>query len=76
MIRRLAIETAFETCSVALQVGDRVFARTRTEPRAHGRLLLPFIDEVLDEAGIGIPFPQMDVHIDGGITNKAANDNG
>ncbi len=28
----------------------------------------------LDEAGIGIPFPQMDVHLDGALT-KAANDN-
>lgn len=49
----LAIETAFETCSVALAVDGETLERTRTEPRAHGRLLLPFADELLAEAGIG-----------------------
>lgn len=52
-MNRLAIETAFETCSVALDAGGKIRTRTRTEPRAHGRLLLPFIDELLAEAGIG-----------------------
>lgn len=53
-MKRLAIETAFETCSVALECDGTVRVRTRTEARAHGRLLLPFIDELLAEAGIGI----------------------
>ena len=26
--------------------------------------------EALDEAGIGIPFPQMDVHLDGGLSTE------
>ncbi len=52
-MNRLAIETAFETCAVALDCNGEVRVRTRTEPRAHGRLLLPFIDELLAEAGIG-----------------------
>ncbi|MBY6205085.1 tRNA (adenosine(37)-N6)-threonylcarbamoyltransferase complex dimerization subunit type 1 TsaB [Halomonas denitrificans] len=51
-MKRLAIETAFETCSVALDIDGEVRARSRTEPRAHGRLLLPFVDELLAEAGI------------------------
>ncbi len=51
-MNRLAIETAFETCSVALEHDGSVRIRTRTEPRAHGRLLLPFIDELLTEAGL------------------------
>jgi small conductance mechanosensitive channel len=25
----------------------------------------------LDEAGIGIPYPQMDIHVDGGLTSSA-----
>lgn len=52
-MNRLAIETAFETCSVALDCGGEVRTRAKTEPRAHGSLLLPFIDELLAEAGIG-----------------------
>ena len=51
-MKLLAIETAFETCSVALAIDNQIRVRTRTEPRAHGRLLLPFIDELLAEAGI------------------------
>lgn len=49
----LAIETATESCSVALRVNQEIIQRTRSEPRAHGRLLLPWIDELLAEAGIG-----------------------
>lgn len=52
-MKRLAIETAFETCSVALDIDGEMRTRSRTEPRAHGRLLLPFVDELLAEAGIG-----------------------
>lgn len=48
----LAIETASETCSVALKVDHGIIHRTRSEARAHGRLLLPWIDELLAEAGI------------------------
>ncbi|NKI36316.1 tRNA (adenosine(37)-N6)-threonylcarbamoyltransferase complex dimerization subunit type 1 TsaB [Wenzhouxiangella sp. XN79A] len=54
-MNRLAIETAFETCSVALDCGGEVRSRAMTEPRAHGRRLLPFIDELLAEAGLGYP---------------------
>jgi tRNA threonylcarbamoyladenosine biosynthesis protein TsaB len=53
-MNRLAIETAFETCSVALECNGEVRVRTRTEARGHGALLLPFVDELLAEAGIGI----------------------
>ena len=54
----LAIDTATETCSVALQCGDEIRMRELTEPRAHGRLLLPWIAELLAEAEIG--YSQLD----------------
>lgn len=53
-MNRLAIETAFETCSVALDMDGSIRTRSRTEPRAHGRLLLPFIDELLAEGGLSL----------------------
>lgn len=49
----LAIETATEHCSVGLSAGGQVTVRERLAPREHGRLLLPWIDELLAEAGMG-----------------------
>jgi tRNA threonylcarbamoyladenosine biosynthesis protein TsaB len=48
----LAIETATESCSVALLSGERLFARSELAPRRHAELLLPMCDEVLAEAGL------------------------
>lgn len=48
----LAIETATESCSVALLSGERLFARSELAPRRHAELLLPMCDAVLAEAGI------------------------
>jgi tRNA threonylcarbamoyladenosine biosynthesis protein TsaB len=47
----LALETATESCSVALLAGERLFARSELAPRRHAELLLPMCDEVLAEAG-------------------------
>ena len=47
----LAIETATDACSCALECSGTVAARHVVEPRRHTELLLPMIDEVLDEAG-------------------------
>jgi tRNA threonylcarbamoyladenosine biosynthesis protein TsaB len=47
----LALETATESCSVALLTGGRLFARSELAPRRHAELLLPMCDEVLAEAG-------------------------
>lgn len=55
----LAIETATESCSVALAAGGRVLNRSRHAPRQHAELLLPWVQELLSEAQIG--FADLDV---------------
>ena len=49
----LAIETATETCSVALAVNGEVKERFEHAPRQHAELLLPWVTQLLAEAGIG-----------------------
>jgi len=49
----LAIETATETVSVALAVSGEVIERYEHAPRQHAELLLPWVESVLAEAGIG-----------------------
>ena len=48
----LAIETATDACSCALECSGAVVARHVVEPRRHTELLLPMIDSALAEAGI------------------------
>lgn len=48
----LAIETATESCSVALLAGDRLITRSELAPRRHAELLLPMCEQVLAEAGL------------------------
>ena len=50
----LAIETATDACSCALEHSGTIVARHVVEPRRHTELLLPMIDTVLAEAGIGL----------------------
>ena len=54
-MKLLAVDTTTVACSVALQCGAQVHARHAEQPRAHTRLLLPMIRDVLDEAGIAVP---------------------
>ena len=49
----LAIETATETCSVALSCNGEVLERYQHAPRLHAELLLPWVEQLLAEAGIG-----------------------
>ena len=50
----LAVDTATENCSVALVMGDQVFARSEEAPRDHTKKILPMVDEVLKEANIAL----------------------
>src|SRR5215831_4430849 len=50
--RLLAIETATESCSAALLIGDAVIERCEIAPRRHAELILPMIESLLGEAGV------------------------
>lgn len=52
MMKLLAIETATESCSVALLIDGDIVSRSELAPRRHAELLLPMCDEVLAEAAI------------------------
>jgi tRNA threonylcarbamoyladenosine biosynthesis protein TsaB len=49
----LAIETATETCSVALAVNGEVMEFYEHAPRQHAELLLPWVEQLLAEAELG-----------------------
>lgn len=49
----LAIETATETCSVALAINGEILEQYQHAPRQHAELLLPWVESVMAEAGIG-----------------------
>lgn len=52
-IRILSIETSTECCSVSLSEDGAVLARRSSNaPKVHASMLMPFVKEVLDEAGI------------------------
>jgi len=51
-MKLLAIDTATETCSVALLVDDRVIERAADTQRGHADLVLPMVHEVLAESGL------------------------
>ena len=48
----LAIDTATESCSVALSVDGTYYHKSTVQPRGHAELVLPFIDEILSDANI------------------------
>jgi len=50
----LALDTATEALSVALQCGDTMHAHFEIAPRLHAQKILPLIDRLLGEAGITI----------------------
>src|SRR4029079_3140202 len=49
----LAIDTATEACSAALLLDDTLIERSEIAPRRHAELILPMIESLLAEAGIG-----------------------
>lgn len=50
----LAFDTATNACTVALQVGAKVYARHEIAPSQHAKLLLPLINDLLSEAKINL----------------------
>lgn len=54
----LAIETATETVSVALDINGDIREKYELAPRKHAELLLPWVSELLADAGIG--FSELD----------------
>lgn len=50
----LAIETATEACSAALEINECCIQRFEVAPRQHTQLILPMIDELLREAELQI----------------------
>lgn len=50
----LAIDSATEYCSVALGRGQDIITRGAELPRQHSQALLPYVDEVLQEAGVAL----------------------
>ena len=53
-MKLLALDTSSLACSVALQAGDTLVARHEEQAREHTRLIVPMIEEVLAEAGLGV----------------------
>lgn len=53
-MRILALDTATEALSVALCCDGELIVRESRPARGHGEWLLPMVDEVLAEAGIGL----------------------
>jgi tRNA threonylcarbamoyladenosine biosynthesis protein TsaB len=49
----LAIETSTETCSVALATGGETRELYEHAPRKHAELLLPWVQQLMAEAGLG-----------------------
>ncbi|WP_163132722.1 tRNA (adenosine(37)-N6)-threonylcarbamoyltransferase complex dimerization subunit type 1 TsaB [Agarivorans sp. Alg241-V36] len=50
----LALDTSTENCSVALQWNGEVISKQEYSPRDHTQKILPFVEEVLAEAGVSL----------------------
>jgi tRNA threonylcarbamoyladenosine biosynthesis protein TsaB len=51
-MRLLAIDTSSDACSVALQLGADINEKHVVEPREHTRILVPMIDELMQDADL------------------------
>ncbi|SDJ55026.1 tRNA threonylcarbamoyladenosine biosynthesis protein TsaB [Ferrimonas sediminum] len=50
----LIIDTATENCSAALILGDTVTALCEEAPREHSQKILPFVKQLLEDAGLAL----------------------
>lgn len=53
MANLLIVDASSSLCSVALLVNDRVISQEERQPRRHAQRLLPLIDDILQQGGIG-----------------------
>jgi tRNA threonylcarbamoyladenosine biosynthesis protein TsaB len=53
-MKLLAIDTSTEACSAALMIGDTIEERFAIAPQRHAELILPMLDELLRNVGLGI----------------------
>ncbi len=51
-MKLLAIETAAEACSAALLIDGEILLRYKVQPRKQSELILPMLDELLQESGL------------------------
>ncbi|MDP0562871.1 MAG: tRNA (adenosine(37)-N6)-threonylcarbamoyltransferase complex dimerization subunit type 1 TsaB [Candidatus Endonucleobacter sp. (ex Gigantidas childressi)] len=51
-MKLLAIDTATEACSVALNINGEIIENYELLPRTHSRALLPMVDKLLAESGL------------------------
>jgi len=53
-MKLLALDTSSVSCSVAVKIDNAIIERYEEQPREHTRLLLPMIQEVLQESGVAL----------------------
>lgn len=53
-MKLLAIETTTQACSAALLIEQQICSRFVVAPRQHAQLILPMVNELLQEAGISL----------------------
>jgi len=53
-VNLLALDTSTECCSVALLLDDELTLREELTERGHAELILPFVDQLLTAAGLGL----------------------
>jgi tRNA threonylcarbamoyladenosine biosynthesis protein TsaB len=53
-MKLLALDTSTECCSAALLLGNELTLREELTERSHAELILPFVDELLGAAGLGL----------------------